>query len=612
VTARYVGTDTSTGQTVVVAVVDPKLRELQQAAVGSLQRHLAGLLAVVDAPNLEALPTIDDKAPTGVALVAELIRGASLFEHLNGNAMPPDRAVAWTMRMLEGLQVLHQRHAPHGALSSHAVVAEPKARPIAPVVSQLVVPALKSYISPERLSGSGPSIADDLWAVGLLLFEMLTGHLPARQHALPGTPRELPDSETHPIRNMPHGRELEAIVKRCLSPDRLRRPATVDELLDILDHWEQRIGLPPSLAPVLARAPARLPIPTKANQLASWDYVVDTLEGGGRRLIATLDAAEQMRQSVLSDRRNVLHTSEYPSAATPTTLPPKANQRSERPNPDALRRRLPSFGPEMAAFRERSKPKFGIWWVTVIGGFFALAVLAANYGLRDDKDRKLAVSDVKSAETPLVAALPAPAERPRLPVSQERSQCIRSYFRPDTLAPNIDLAFVCTEEDFLAVIRKLNDEAFVATAPAPGSVPSATTGLDAGVEKAAVANNPAMVIRLPGGTNKGWQLGWYELVANAIIRQNCCREAAPIKLPETTGWCQQVQSVVRRIALDSAKVGDISPGVRAFDEAIGCLIAQGRHAAYPYKGAPTSLQRSNFQQFLKHAAEVDARRTSRR
>jgi hypothetical protein len=176
----------------------------------------------------------------------------------------------------------------------------------------------------------------------------------------------------------------------------------------------------------------------------------------------------------------------------------------------------------------------------------------------------------------------------------------------------MDLGFVCTEEDFLAVNRKLNEETYVSQVAASGTAGAPTTlAASAAPASSASAASSAMVIR-SGVAAKGWQLGWYELVATAIVRQNCCREAAPIKLPESTGWCQQLQTVVRRIAADSVKVGDISPGVRVFDETITCLLAQGRHTAYPYKAVPTPLQKSTFQQFLKHAAEVDARRTTRR
>ncbi|HEY5955129.1 MAG TPA: hypothetical protein VIV60_01200 [Polyangiaceae bacterium] len=606
VTARFVGTDTSTGQTVVVAFVEPQLRDLLHQGVGSLHRHLAGLLAVVEDPNADALPIGDEKPPSGAAIVAELIRGPTLHDQMNGVALPSDRAVAWMMRILDGLLALHQRGVPHGALSSHSVIAEPKGRPIAPVLSQLVVPALKSYVSPERLTGAGPGIADDLWAAGLLLFEMLTGRLPVRPEATFGSVRELAESETQPIRSMAHGRDLEVIVKRLLSPDRSRRPATVEELIDMLDRWEQRIAL----AVTVARAPLRSVARSKSAQLAPWDRVVSELEGGARRLAATLDAAEQMRQSMLSEHSHSVGPSERPTAFGKSNAHNTSSQRPSGPNFEEVRRRAPSFGPEMAAFRERSKPKLGKWWIAVVGILGTLGLAVAFIGTREDKERLSTSASAHSVDAPPVAPGATQPERPRLPLSEERSQCIRSYFRPDTIVDNVNLAFVCTEEDFLVVNRKLNDEAFATLLPAAPNAAGAS-GVQARSGTPSVATNPAMVIRSPNGSTKGWQLGWYELVANAIIRQNCCREAAPIKLPESTGWCQQLQSVVRRIAADSVKVGDISPGVRVFDEAISCLMAQGRHVVYPYKSAPTSLQRSNFQQFLKHVAEVDARRSRR-
>jgi phage protein U len=154
-------------------------------------------------------------------------------------------------------------------------------------------------------------------------------------------------------------------------------------------------------------------------------------------------------------------------------------------------------------------------------------------------------------------------------------------------------------------------ESRVQVVGAKGPETAGSTSATAAIQPAVAPAGRALVVR-SGATTLGWQMGWYEIVATAIIRQNCCREAVPIKLPETTGWCQQLQNVVRQIASDSAKVGDISPGVRSFDDAVTCLLAQGKHVGYSYKVAPTNQQKSAFQQFLKHAAEADAQRASRR
>lgn len=611
VTPRFVATDTTTGQAVVIARVEPQWARLVRPGIGALHRHLTGLLDVIDSPNVEAFPSVGEAAPVGPFLVAELMRGRTLVDAVRSEPLIPDRAVAWTMRILDGLQALHRNQVAHGALSSHAIVIQPRGRPIAPVISQLVVPSLKDYASPERLTGGGPSIADDLWAAGLLLFEMLTGKLPFHAAASTWGRGEVNAADMDRVRAVPHGRELEVIVKRALSTDRSRRPGSAEEFLDLLDRWEQRIALPVTLP----RAPPRVPNAANAGQPAPWDHLVVEFEGGGKRLDATLDAAEQMRLSVVAEslvqptdlaRSGHVDVVERPAPAE------KSLARSNRPSSEE-RRRMPSFGLELAAFRERSKPKLGR--LSLALGLLAMLGAVGFYfmGRRDEAAQAaIAASARPVVERVSVVSSKVPAARPHLSARQEQSLCIRSYFRPDAIADGTDLAFVCTEEDFLVVNRKLNDDTLVAPASTAGVAGSSS--IQAVTEaggKAVVQSNPAMVIR-SGASAKGWQLGWYELVATAIIRQNCCREAAPIKLPESTGWCQQLQTVVRRIAADSAKVGDISPGVRAFDEAITCLMAQGRHAGYPYRAVPTSLQKSAFQQFLKHAAEVDARRTARR
>lgn len=79
-------------------------------------------------------------------------------------------------------------------------------------------------------------------------------------------------------------------------------------------------------------------------------------------------------------------------------------------------------------------------------------------------------------------------------------------------------------------------------------------------------------------------------------------------LPETVGWCEQLQSVMRRIADDSAKAGDLAPAARAFDKAVSCLFANRIPKPYLYDRAPSAANRRAFQHFLSRAAISEARR----
>jgi hypothetical protein len=630
-TPRFVGTSTATGQSVMIAVVSKQWAQAEAQSVTVAHRHLATLIEAIDSPDVSSFPGGFELPADGTALIAELVRGVGLSEMLSGGPLIADRAVAWAIRILEGLSLLHRRGGCHGAISAAALVAEPKLRPIAPVVSRLVIPPLKQYASPERLSGSGPSAADDLWATGVLLCEMLLGKPPFPVGRGVGFPVVLAPDILAALHRLPHGPALETIVRRAFGVG-TSRLSSAEEFLELLDAWERRVMMPPATSKLTRPQGGR-----REGAPAAWDLICDDFSAGTKRLDAILDAAEQMRQSVEPERPVGVtpppKSSKWPELQQATTKggAPAQGQGSKSVSPKS-RRRHASIGPELAAFAARSRPTLKPWLIGV-GAVFVVLLLAYNAWVwlapKFAGTPSPVASEGFAQETTPSEKLPnQPAERPKLSARELTTQCITSYFRDGALVQGIDLGFVCTDEDFLSVNRRLHEESMNTIAAlsaeggapqpsvSPSGVPLAPSGVPAATSSsaappAAASANRALVVR-SGTTSLGWQLGWYELVATAIIRQTCCREAAPIKLPETTGWCQQMQNVVRRIATDSAKIGDISPAVRSFDETVSCLSAQGKHIAYPYKAVPTSLQKAAFQQFLKHAAEVDAKRSARR
>jgi hypothetical protein len=92
------------------------------------------------------------------------------------------------------------------------------------------------------------------------------------------------------------------------------------------------------------------------------------------------------------------------------------------------------------------------------------------------------------------------------------------------------------------------------------------------------------------------------------MRRACCASAPPVILPETPGWCEQLQSAVRQIADDSGRSGDLAPSARSFDKAVTCLFANHIARPYSYGGSPTPGQRAAFQRFLSLAAISEAKR----
>lgn len=90
-----------------------------------------------------------------------------------------------------------------------------------------------NYLSPEQLSGEKATAAADVWALGVLLYEMLTGKLPFNGETLGGLVLQITNAQFTPPEQINPGipREVSNIIKRCLKKDPHSRYQSADELL---------------------------------------------------------------------------------------------------------------------------------------------------------------------------------------------------------------------------------------------------------------------------------------------------------------------------------------------------------------------------------------------
>jgi hypothetical protein len=588
---------------IAVAMEAGRLSTLE-AAKGVKHRHLAGVVEVVRDVDPQSLPEGVVIPTAGGVAVAEHMPGNTLRAQLEAGPVNPTKAVAWTLRLAESVQALHQAGGVHGAISLRSVVAEPEGRKIAPVLTQLLAQPVGAFCPPERLRGSVETSADDVWALHAVLFAMLTREAPFKGGArdallkamLAGRPKSLASfGVDEPV--------LDEILMRGLVGEKRLRVTDLPELVHALDGWERDRTIMP---PKRAAAP-------RAGSRGLADIV------GGAALAPSRDDGIVIDDNALpDDEGSELRAAAPPLGALPerpATAVGSASQLAAmpavttNPQPSAAASAVPAVSSAATSASKRPSKRASVNPFEKKRQIWPLLVVAALGGgggvyLAVAPDAPSPVPSVAPQVAPPPTATAAKSAKKRQTAAEDRDACVTAYFSPGAFTGTPNFEFVCSDKDFREVTTSLYRMVSpAALAPEGSGVGTGAGGSAAGVNTAV----PTDTLRVDAGV-KGAGLDWYELPATAIIRRHCCPAAAPLTLPESAGWCEQLQSAVRRVADDSSKAVDLAPAARSFDKAVNCLFANKIARPYAYEKPPTDLNRSAFQQFLGRAAVSDARR----
>lgn len=184
-------------------------------------------------------------------LSMELVEGEMLLSRLRREPLTGTEALEVARQLCSGIEAAHGAKILHGDLKSNNVMlthhADGSLRAVImdfglalPVVTGRRPDSAKlggtpNYIAPERWKGGDATPACDVYALGVILYEMLTGRLPFA-HGTPWPQRlsELPEPPSRSNR-APDSR-WDRIVLGCLEPDPAKRLISASVVLQAIEH----------------------------------------------------------------------------------------------------------------------------------------------------------------------------------------------------------------------------------------------------------------------------------------------------------------------------------------------------------------------------------------
>ena len=297
------------GMGVVYRATDPKLKRavaikvLPAAFAEDVERlarfeREAQVLAQLQHPNIASIYGLEES--NGVrALVMELIEGEDLAERLKRGALPLDETLAVARQIAEALEAAHEKGIVHRDLKPANIKLTPEgkvkvldfglAKAMAPPGgastadlarsptmmnsptmtathgTQLgVILGTAAYMAPEQARGGAVDKRADIWALGVVLYEMLTGRslfsADTVSDTLAGVLRGEIDLAKLPAATPP---ALRRLLRRCLERNPKNRLHDAADARLVLADLEAGVA---DEAPTLPATPAR----RKGREVIAW------------------------------------------------------------------------------------------------------------------------------------------------------------------------------------------------------------------------------------------------------------------------------------------------------------------------------------------------------
>ncbi len=252
----YKAKDLKLDRIVAIKFLPPHLAKSEENKKRFMQEAKAA--AALSHPNIMNMYEIDEQDKS-VFMVMEFVEGQTLKSYISklksGSGIPFMKAAEWMSIIANGLKAAHDKNIVHRDIKSENIMIAPgdklkimdfglaKLKGSTGLTKTGTSLGTLSYMSPEQAQGLNADQRSDIWSLGVVFYEMLTGEtlFKAEHEAalLYLIVNEEPPAPSILDRKIPH--QIDNVVKKMLTKDPEKRYQNLDELISALSDIKNEI-----------------------------------------------------------------------------------------------------------------------------------------------------------------------------------------------------------------------------------------------------------------------------------------------------------------------------------------------------------------------------------
>ena len=243
-----------------------KTRFLNEARAAAKARH----------PNI--CPVYDvEEADGELFLVMACLDGETLQQRIARGPLEPAQAIDVAIQAARGLAAAHAQGIVHRDIKSSNVMVDPSGHASILDFGLALIPdatrltqagssvGTPAYMSPEQIAGKPVDARTDVWSLGVVLFEMLTGALPFRRDQSVAVLHAILEDPV-PALNLSRAQALQPIIEKALAKDPANRWQSMAEFETAL----RRFSAGEAPADTVTRTIVTPSLPTDRKRRRGW------------------------------------------------------------------------------------------------------------------------------------------------------------------------------------------------------------------------------------------------------------------------------------------------------------------------------------------------------